>query len=150
MNISHLIFGPVTGSTNTFSLRNKTLGQMHKEDLIWLAGLLEGEGSFFMEPTRGKRYPVIQVEMTDEDVIQRVARLFGTKMYSAKKIRAGGSMRSYRARVRGQKALVLMHALCPLMGQRRAKKIMEIQAGFNPASVDDVRLLHNFGCAKAV
>ena len=122
---------------------------MHREDLIWLAGLLEGEGSFLTESIRGKSYPVIQVEMTDEDVIQRVARLFGTKMFSAKKIRAGASMRSYRARVRYQRARELMCALCPLMGQRRAAKIMEIQAGFAPANVDGVRPLHDFGCAVA-
>ena len=47
------------------------------QDLHWLAGLLEGEGSFHPGPPSAPRYPVVALAMTDEDVVTRVATMFG-------------------------------------------------------------------------
>lgn len=49
------------------------------EDLHWLAGLLEGEGSFLKGPPSAPRHPVVALQMTDEDVVSRVAAMFGRK-----------------------------------------------------------------------
>ena len=50
-----------------------------RDDLMWLAGLLEGEGSFLMARNivAGKvyRYPKITVNMTDRDVIEHAAEV---------------------------------------------------------------------------
>jgi hypothetical protein len=43
-------------------------------ELSWLAGLLEGEGHFGLT---GGCYPVLKLEMCDEDVVTRAARLLG-------------------------------------------------------------------------
>ena len=49
---------------------------MIARDLYWLAGLLEGEGSFMRGPPSRPNMPAIAIQMTDEDVIQRVAQLW--------------------------------------------------------------------------
>jgi hypothetical protein len=46
-------------------------------ELHWLAGLLEGEGSFTAGPPSSPRMPVISVNMTDEDVVARLGRIPG-------------------------------------------------------------------------
>jgi hypothetical protein len=52
-----------------------TSAQLH-----WLAGLLEGEGSFLKGPPSAPRHPVLALQMTDEDVVARVAAMFGRKL----------------------------------------------------------------------
>lgn len=43
------------------------------EEIAWLAGLMEGEGHFSLHSTRVQ----IVIQMTDEDVLQRAARIAG-------------------------------------------------------------------------
>jgi hypothetical protein len=43
--------------------------------LSWLAGLLEGEGSFVAGKLSKARQPRIAVAMTDRDIIERVANM---------------------------------------------------------------------------
>lgn len=50
---------------------------MNHDDTIWLAGLLEGEGTFDLH--RGK-YPRVRVGMTDRDVVGRAATLMDTRV----------------------------------------------------------------------
>ena len=47
-----------------------------RDDLLWLAGLLEGEGSFVKGPPSRPNAIGIAVEMIDEDVVERLANLF--------------------------------------------------------------------------
>lgn len=105
---------------------------MFKEtDIAWLAGLMEGEGSFFPEKKSGrtKRIATMVVTMSDPDVIQRVADMMDTKMngpmWSNK-----STIPLYRARVRGTKALALMQLILPYMGERRSAKILELMEMF--------------------
>lgn len=102
---------------------------MEPLELAWLAGLLEGEGSFFTERCGGKvRYSVVEVTMTDHDVVTRAADLMGVKpayRFAPAKQKAGHQP-TWRARLRGKRAESLMHELLPLMGTRRASKINEL------------------------
>jgi hypothetical protein len=50
---------------------------MPDTDFYWLVGLLEGEGSFIAATQTHQE--MIRVEMTDADVVQRVATLFGVR-----------------------------------------------------------------------
>jgi hypothetical protein len=50
-------------------------------DWAWLAGLLEGEGSFITYRDGRLSYPVIKVEMCEQEVIQRVADLLKTHLW---------------------------------------------------------------------
>ena len=53
-------------------------------ELHWLAGLLEGEGSFMTGPPSSPGLPVIAVNMTDHDVMARLGRIFGRKVHTQK------------------------------------------------------------------
>lgn len=91
-------------------------------ELAWLAGLLEGEGSFLRPPPSDLKRPRISIEMTDEDVMQRVADLVGLKLVRPR-IRQVHWKPSFRLAIRGPKAVDLMKRLYPLMGKRRQEQI---------------------------
>lgn len=50
---------------------------MSEKELYWLAGLLEGEGSFSPGPTSAPNSARISLTITDADVVARVAALWG-------------------------------------------------------------------------
>lgn len=101
---------------------------MNKEDVIWLAGYLEGEGCFgayaaYRRP-RSKR-PMIQVAATDEDVVLKVSALFGQKLYK-RKSRSANRKQVFYTMCQGDKAVEVMTAILPYMGARRTQKIKEV------------------------
>lgn len=92
-------------------------------DIAWLAGLLEGEG-WFITTTYRKRgreyvYARLGVNMTDKDIIERVASMFDVAVTPQK----GTRLPQYRAAVTGGKAVKWMRAIHPLMGARRRVQI---------------------------
>ena len=99
------------------------------DDLHWLAGLLEGEGYFHMANNwvSGKCYrtPRITLAMTDLDVVQHAALLFGTKPSKGCK-NSRGTKPIFRCYATGKRAARLMIKLCPIMGLRRHNKIKEV------------------------
>lgn len=44
-----------------------------RDTLLWLAGLLEGEGSLIPGPPSYPNSPIIAIQMTDEDVVAKAA-----------------------------------------------------------------------------
>jgi hypothetical protein len=90
---------------------------------IWLAGLLEGEGSFMIS-SNGSRSPRVRisVEMADFDVIHRVADMWGVAIAHLKPQKPEHKP-TYRVAVGGGKAMQIMTTLRPLMGQRRQAQI---------------------------
>lgn len=116
-------------------------------DLHWLAGLLEGEGSFLAGPPSAPRYPVVALQMTDEDVVVRVARMFGRKVGRWE----SGHARErpvFLVRITGAKAVAWMTALYPLMGDRRRRQIDRAVASYSPkpmALLDDAAALEALG-----
>ena len=105
---------------------------MTKADLHWLAGLLEGEGSFFVAYSRngGHQYPHarIEVSMTDKDVIQRAAKLLGAT-YRLQKWSTAATRHYkpiWKSSVYSANAVSHMLRLAPLMGRRRKRKIADV------------------------
>lgn len=90
--------------------------------LHWLAGLLEGEGAFVPPPPSAPNQPAIQVAMTDEDVIARVAELFDVQYYRWQRKNTTYKA-SYQTQLRGRRAVDYMKQLYPLMGKRRQEQI---------------------------
>jgi hypothetical protein len=90
--------------------------------LLWLAGLLEGEGSFLRGMPSEPNTPRISVAMTDEDVIERIAKLCNIN-YHHLLPRNEGHKDVYRIIFRGKRAVELMKQLRPLMGKRRQGQI---------------------------
>ncbi len=99
-----------------------------EEALAWLAGLLEGEGSFMITKCHCKngktyRYPRIGVTMTDRDVIARAALMFGTGVYDIKPSGPNSYLPQFRTGIGGQKAYEWMLKLYSFMGARRKSQM---------------------------
>lgn len=126
--------------------------EFSRVELAWLAGILEGEGCFYLK-WRGKGaegrelYPTlcIQLAMTDEDVVRRAAAVADIG-----KVRQGFGDRQFRKdgdpckpnwiwwAGRRDGCEELMRALLPFMGERRATRIREIlvAAEANPSRAE--------------
>ena len=51
-----------------------------REDIIWCAGLFEGEGTIVTSSPKNKRiYPRIRVKMTDKDSVDKFSATFGLR-----------------------------------------------------------------------
>ncbi|MEU4568649.1 hypothetical protein [Micromonospora sp. NPDC023956] len=87
-------------------------------DVVWLAGLLEGEGAFDLHRDR---YPRVRLEMTDRDVVGRAATLFGCSVRVT--LRPAPAQATFHAEVSGGRAEAVMRAILPHMGARRSQRI---------------------------
>jgi len=100
-------------------------------DVYWLAGLLEGEGSFMAGPPSAPNQPRITVAMTDEDIIARVAEMLGVSVIP---IKAGNPQHKqvFAARKVGAGAVEWMCTLRPHMGIRRRAQIDKALDSYDP------------------
>lgn len=95
---------------------------MSHDDLIWLAGLLEGEGSFIAAPPSSPGQPKVTVQMTDEEIIQKVSRLWSRAALACRPQKAHHKA-SYKTTIAGAPAAELMRMIRPYMGSRRQAQI---------------------------
>lgn len=100
--------------------------------LGWLAGLLEGEGSFMRGPPSKSNLPRIAIAMTDLDVIVKVANLFGAKVFRGRPALAKNKL-IYSCGLQGSKAVLLMKLLKSLMSTRRQAQIEKALASYKPS-----------------
>jgi hypothetical protein len=110
-------------------------------DLHWLAGLFEGEGSFFPGPPSCPHLPVLQMSMTDADVVGRAARLLGVNVRVITPRRPGWKT-TYVVVLNGSRAVAWMVILRPLLGDRRRAQVDRALASYAPRSnrrLDDQR-----------
>jgi hypothetical protein len=107
---------------------------MEEKSLYWLAGLLEGEGSFLCGPPSSPHCPIVTCSMTDEDVILRLANLWGVSYcrVGEKRGAARGWKAAWTARLHGQRAVDLMKAIRPLMSRRRQEQIDKAISSHRP------------------
>ena len=106
-----------------------------REDIIWAAGLLEGEGYFGAYPTytridESKGYKiVVECGMTDEDVIDRLHAIVPWACRDGKSYK--GKKEMYRIRLnQADKVYAFVVALYPFMGERRQEQIRDIVSVF--------------------
>jgi hypothetical protein len=92
------------------------------DELFWLAGLLEGEGSFLAGSPSAPNMPQVAVQMTDEDVIEKVATMWEVSYHKTKRAKSHHKQ-AFTTRVRGKKAVELMVRLRPHMSARRQSQI---------------------------
>ena len=100
---------------------------MSRNELLWLVGLLEGEGSFVwtrVESKKGNQYfsPLFQLTMTDPDVIAHAAKILGCGS-SRPYFRKPPKLPIYCIVLSGERAINLMKQLYPHMGARRQATI---------------------------
>lgn len=90
------------------------------QQIAWLAGLLEGEGSFMWTKT-----PVISVQMTDRDIVCRVASIIGGNV-AGPYVNKYGHKPTWACRVYGPRAAGWMMTLFTFLGERRQAKISDV------------------------
>lgn len=90
-------------------------------DLMWLVGILEGEGAF--DCHRGK-YPRIRLGMCDRDVVGRAATLMGSRVRLS--LHPAPAQASWHTEISGTRAVEIMNALLPHMGSRRSGRIATV------------------------
>ncbi len=95
---------------------------MEPADLAWLAGLLEGEGCFLRPSPSKPNQPAVVLQMVDEDVVARAARLMGVGYHHFDPANPRHK-RTYVARLKAGPAVALMRSLRPLLGIRRRGQI---------------------------
>ena len=100
---------------------------MDDKHIAWVAGLLEGEGSFFAN-SNGLS-PRISCEMTDEDTIEKLREYCGGTVI--KPAIRNGWKQSWVWRLGGEEAYLLMMLILPYMSKRRTEKIETLMANYN-------------------
>ena len=98
-------------------------------DIAWLAGILEGEGSFhsYMHQKRWLTAR-ISINMTDRDVIARIAKIIKCTSFRGpyKNDSHLGKKPLWALAVSGRRAIKWMERLYPHMGQRRRSQISKV------------------------
>ena len=104
---------------------------MSEVDLVWLAGLLEGEGTFDLQ--RGK-YPRIRLTMTDRDIVGRAASLLDSTL---RLTYAREHKPLWSAEKQGPRAAEVMEAILPHMGARRSHQIATVLSRHRSRALGD-------------
>jgi hypothetical protein len=119
--------------------------------LAWLAGLLEGEGSFMAGPPSAPRLPVLSVAMVDRDVVDRVGDLIGAKTVAVR-ARSDRWRDSFTVAIKGAGAVAWMLALRPSLGERRRGQVDRAVASYSSRSnrrLDDTAARRALGLLAA-
>ena len=102
-----------------------------RENLAWLAGLMEGEASFVVT---GNYYPkfCIQLNMTDEDVVKKAHLIGGMGLVSGPHIQKNPKHKPFWTWKihRRNHCYALCCAILPWMGERRSNRIIEFMKYF--------------------
>jgi hypothetical protein len=91
----------------------------------WLAGWLEGEGSFLAPPPSDPRRARVSAQAKDRDVVAEAARLCGVtpSHHDSERARSRGWSPTWRLLLRGTRAAMFMRQLEPVLGNRRKQQI---------------------------
>ena len=102
---------------------------MTETEAAWLAGLLEGEGSFLLaSPSCYSAAVGISLQMADEDVVARAATLLGATYRKWISPRNATWKPVFIVNIRGRRAVAIMNAVLPYMGKRRTERIQQALA----------------------
>lgn len=93
---------------------------MNETETAWVAGILEGEGSFIL---RDGHRPVVQLAMTDEDVVRRVHAFAECGVVNGP-YEYNGHKPQWKFQITtSEDAVAFMKEILPWMGRRRMQKI---------------------------
>lgn len=91
---------------------------MKMSDLHWVAGFLEGEGSFSFKSSLALTASQVQLQP-----LQRLQSLFGGAIFTEKRVQKRSTQICSAWYLYGYRAAGLMMTLCPLMSPRRQEQI---------------------------
>lgn len=116
-----------------------------RENLAWLAGILEGEGTFRLHQ---ERQPCVTVAMTDEDVIRRAHEVAGVGNVRGPYTPKGKKPFWVWTVAKSCDAYALSVAVYPWLCSRRRAKIREIIRGWTAWEQTNPMPGRNRGSAK--
>ena len=98
-----------------------------REQIIFLAGVFDGEGSFgvWSQGKKKKRTLQIKVETTDSDMVARFHAMYGGLFFVLNK-RKEHWKHTFRWKLSGEKAWQAIFEMVPYMCKRRKEKFLEI------------------------
>jgi len=88
----------------------------------WLVGVLEGEGTFLRGAPSKPGTPILRVSMTDRDVVERVAKLFGRAVLRLRRRKPHHKL-PYATTIKGAPAAQVMSAVRPHLSKTRQLQI---------------------------
>ena len=96
-----------------------------RDDILWLAGYLEGEGSFHV--TNSSAGIIASLKTTDEDIAKKVGAIWGSPIQGPYPGSHNGKLGKdfFNTRVTGGRAAAWMMTLYKFMGKRRKLQIIE-------------------------
>ena len=100
-------------------------------DLYWLAGILEGEGTFVSGPPSQPNSPIARISMTDLDTVTRAAGLL-ERAVTPVRARKPHYKPVFNTQIKGAEAVALMMAVGPILGPDRTRQIDRVLAGWAP------------------
>lgn len=110
---------------------------MTENEIAWLAGLLEGEGSFNLNK---KHSIAVKLEMTDEDVVRKAQSTTGVGRVVARPSRKKGHKPTWSWVITGNNANSVLVQILPFMGARRTEAIQNLlSARVSYQTVVDIR-----------
>lgn len=99
------------------------LPTVYQHDCMWLAGLLEGEGSFSIG---NQNTPRLTLQMTDRDIVSKAAKILDSNVWKSSPTVTGKDV--WICNRSGLQAIEWMRILKPYMGSRRKQQITDIVA----------------------
>ena len=131
-------FGPLEAPAQGFSSIADGDEMDDAKAMAWLAGLLEGEGTFGINRySPDIAYPLIGLQMCDEGIVARVARLMGAPNVWRREAEKDGWSPTYATAVSGHDGASWMRLLRDSMGARRRAAIDAALAAYHPVRLVD-------------
>jgi hypothetical protein len=97
----------------------ETMNELTPEQVAWLAGIYEGEGSCAITTGRAIR---VEIVMTDQDVIDRIQFVTGLGSVTSLAPRGENYKPAYRWSIGSIGAVGFLNAILPWLGKRRADR----------------------------
>ena len=113
--------------------------QLTRDNVLWFAGLFEGEGWFRFCPI-GRRSMGIGINMTDRDVLEKAETMFGGWIWDGRRKEKPHHKQAYTWKLdKRDKAYALLVAVYPFLGERRkaqARKWADQYRQLTPVEVE--------------
>jgi hypothetical protein len=112
--------------------RLRTNFRWSRENLAWVAGIVEGEGCIRLGDNNGgtTKALTLHVNMTDPDIVRRLQTITGCgRFYGPYDHGSGKQMYSWKS-TRSQETYAVLMALLPWLGERRTARVQECVRGW--------------------
>lgn len=104
-----------------------------ERDIIWLAGLIDGEGSIFVKRTAGTKNPIhsldVEISMTDKPTIEKIHTMlgFGSFRPARRKKKLAHHKQAWKWVATSRDAEVVLNLITPYLMTKRDEAIMGLR-----------------------